>query len=114
MRGFSARVRAVAVLLMCLLVLLFATQTKTALYKRPSVTVRTLAASKFWKNGQTQSVSIPEFPKPESTALALALILFALPIVKRMERVQEPAIRPLALRNLDAVQLFHRPPPRRL
>jgi hypothetical protein len=99
---------------MCLLVLLFATQTKTALYKRPSVTVRTLAASKFWKNRQTQNVSIPEFPKPDSTALALALIFLALPLLKKMERVQEPVMRRPALRNLDAVHLFHRHTPRRL
>jgi hypothetical protein len=107
----SSRVRALCALLMCLMVLLFATQTKTAMYKVPSPTVRTLTASKFWKDGQTQNISIPSHLNDDVPFWELVLVLFSFSISLKREFLQERLALSASFLDLEGINHFHRPPP---
>lgn len=111
MTGLSSRIRFVCTFLMCLMVLLFATQTKIALYRVPSPTVRTLVASKFWKNGQTQNISIPDPPKDGVSALVFFLALLSFPLLTKKENLQDASTPAVSFCDLEGIHQFHRPPP---
>jgi hypothetical protein len=111
MTGVPSRVRTLCTLLMCLMVLLFATQTKTALYKAPSPTVRTLAASKFWKNGQTQNISVPDLPKNGVLFSTAVFVLLSVPALLKRETTQDSLTPLLSFLDLEGINHFHRPPP---
>ncbi len=111
MTGISSRVRTLYSFLLCLMVLLFAIQAKTAWYKVPSPTVRTLVASKFWKDGQTQNISIPDQPKDSVSAFIVVFAILSLPLLRRREWLQKLYAPAVSFFDLEGIHQFHRPPP---
>lgn len=111
MSEYSSRVRRMCTLLMCLMLLLFATQTKTALYKGSSPTVRTLAASKLWTNSQSHKAPCPDAPQESFLAIVLLALVSTFRPVAIKERCLEFAGSLHSFLDLDGISHFHRPPP---
>lgn len=101
-----------SLLLLSLLVVLFAAQVKTSVYKAPSTTVRTLAASKFWKeNHSAAKIVAPESSQERATVLLLCLLLITPCIAGSRELIECDALPIPSLLYQAGLNQYHRPPP---